>query len=62
MLIISSLKTAKNVKSNLYLTQASAFSLYIPEFTETGVVTSTGDGVAKVYGLKNVQVGELVEV
>ncbi|MDA9818278.1 F0F1 ATP synthase subunit alpha [Flavobacteriaceae bacterium] len=31
------------------------------DFKETGKVVSVGDGIAKVYGLENVQVGELVE-
>lgn len=31
------------------------------EVTETGTVLAVGDGVARVYGLQNVQAGELVE-
>jgi len=31
------------------------------ELTEVGEVVSVGDGIAKIYGLDNVQVGELVE-
>jgi F-type H+-transporting ATPase subunit alpha len=31
------------------------------QFAETGVVVSVGDGIATVYGLENVQAGEMVE-
>ena len=31
------------------------------ELSETGVVLSVGDGIARVYGLDNVQAGEMVE-
>ncbi len=31
------------------------------ELSETGVVLSVGDGICKVYGLRNVKMGELVE-
>jgi len=62
MLVYCSTKELKSNKTPLNLTPFRAFSLYLPAFLETGVVTSTGDGVAKVYGLKNVRVGELVEV
>ena len=31
------------------------------ELAETGVVLSVGDGICKVYGLRNVAMGELVE-
>ncbi|XP_057181397.1 ATP synthase subunit alpha-like [Triplophysa rosa] len=31
------------------------------DFLETGKILSVGDGIARVYGLDNVQVGELVE-
>lgn len=32
-----------------------------PEIFETGKVLSIGDGIARVYGLKNVQAEEMVE-
>jgi F-type H+-transporting ATPase subunit alpha len=32
-----------------------------PELEETGRVLSIGDGIARVYGLKNVQAEEMVE-
>src|SRR2546423_3737062 len=32
------------------------------EVSETGTVLSTGDGIARVYGLSGVMAGELVEV
>lgn len=32
-----------------------------PELEETGRVISIGDGIARVYGLKNVQAEEMVE-
>lgn len=31
------------------------------ELSETGVVVSVGDGIATVYGLENIQAGEMVE-
>src|SRR5580704_19630438 len=31
------------------------------EWSETGQVVSVGDGIATVYGLENVQAGEMVE-
>ena len=31
------------------------------DMAETGTVLSTGDGIARVYGLEKVQAGELVE-
>ena len=32
-----------------------------PELEETGRVLSIGDGIARVYGLKNIQADEMVE-
>ena len=31
------------------------------EITEVGQVLSVGDGIARIYGLDNVQAGEMVE-
>ena len=33
----------------------------ISEFEEVGVVLEVGDGIARIYGLTNVQSGELIE-
>ena len=31
------------------------------ELTEVGTVLSVGDGIARIYGLDNVQAGEMIE-
>ena len=32
------------------------------DISEVGVVLSVGDNVAKIYGLKNVMIGEMLEI
>ncbi|NBX03321.1 MAG: F0F1 ATP synthase subunit alpha [Alphaproteobacteria bacterium] len=46
--------------SDILKTQISQFNADA-ELSETGQVVSVGDGIATVYGLENVQAGELVE-
>lgn len=36
-------------------------SLFQSDLEETGRVLSIGDGIARVYGLKNIQADEMVE-
>jgi len=46
--------------SNILKSQIAGFAAQA-ELAETGQVVSVGDGIATVYGLENVQAGELVE-
>ncbi len=46
--------------SNILKAQIGAFDAQA-ELAETGQVVSVGDGIASVYGLENIQAGELVE-
>ncbi|CAM9397145.1 unnamed protein product, partial [Choristocarpus tenellus] len=40
---------------------ASAADKAVAEYNEVGKVVTVGDGIARVYGLNNVQAGEVCE-
>src|ERR1700727_2535522 len=46
--------------SNILKKQIASFDSSA-ELSETGQVVSVGDGIATIYGLENVQAGEMVE-
>ena len=46
--------------SSIIRERIESFELKV-DVNETGKVISIGDGIAKVYGLKNVMAGEMVE-
>ena len=45
----------------IYNTQLSSGAAQKTDLEETGRVLSIGDGIARVYGLKNIQAEEMVE-